>query len=78
MARKKSDGEAFNRSVAALYRTRMIDDPDERAAMLRTGTTPAVCVCARARLPACLPIYLCVCLSVCLWSLSLCDLPPRL
>jgi hypothetical protein len=39
MERKKSDTEAFNRSVTALYKTRMIDDPDERAAMLSTGAT---------------------------------------
>ena len=37
MGHKKSDTEAFNRSVAALYKTRMISDPEERDAMLRTG-----------------------------------------
>ena len=35
--RKKADGDALNRSIAVLYKTRQIDDPDERAAMLSTG-----------------------------------------
>lgn len=39
--RRKADGDALNRSIAVLYKTRQIDDPDERAAMLSTGARQA-------------------------------------
>jgi hypothetical protein len=46
MERKKNETALFHQSVATLYATRNVDDPDERSQMLSTGAPCWLCVLA--------------------------------